>query len=245
MASQTPQTSSSFPNLSDPNYRQQCVNEYNRVKLMRLFDFVDYHAGCKGSSLALREFNTGEDVTWSQFRTATNAFAAKLIDCGLKKGDIVATILPNLKEHIYLMIACMRLGVILAPLDLRLKEHEVAKCFDAIKPRMFFFLGSTPVVDFRPMVKNLMANYKMEKGKEDDEKRCITHWVQFQKEKDQIIDGAIGILDFTADVKKLFIMNLVKNYFGYGTVMYEREVKPQDPCVIIFTTGSTGKYLFA
>ena len=50
---------------------------------------------------------------------------------GLKKGDVVATTLPLLKEHVYLMYACMRIGAIFAPLDLRLKVEEFHRVGDA------------------------------------------------------------------------------------------------------------------
>nr|CAG4717946.1 unnamed protein product [Naegleria fowleri] len=234
--------SSSIPSFKDESFRQATVREYERVKLMRLFDLVDYHAGSgKGSKFVLREFNTNEDVTWKQLQQSSVAFSAKLLECGVQKGDIIATSLPFLKEHIYLIFACMRLGAVIAPLDLRLKEHEIAKCFEAIKPKMYFFLGNIPVSDFRPMVKNLMKQFKKdEDDTTDNSQRCVTHWIQFQKESDQIIDGAIGILDFVANVKKLYIMNMLKSVFGYGVSWYEQNVSPKDPCVIIFTTGSTG-----
>ena len=222
--------------FADTEFRKLAVEEYERVKLMRLFDLVDYHANTKKSNPALCEFNTGDEISYATLRQSSTAFAAKLLECGLKKGDIVATSLPFMKEHIYLLFACMRLGVVIAPLDLRLKEHEIAKCFDAIRPKMYFFLGQTPVADFRPMVSNLMKNYK----KTETGTGTITHWVQFQKEKDLVIDGAIGILDFVANVKSLFIFDYLKSWVGGGVAYHESQVSPNDPAIIIFTTGSTG-----
>jgi acyl-CoA synthetase (AMP-forming)/AMP-acid ligase II len=188
-------------------------------------DYPEKYAREKPGHIAIIEHNTGEKVTWKQFNQAINAFAAKLLSVGLKKGDIVATSLPLLKEHVYLMYACYRIGVIVAPLDLRLKSKEILYCFEKMKPRAYFFLGKTPVADFRPLIAEVMkaAPY-------------VRHWVQFQKEKDLIMDGAVGITDFTKDIKKVYVLNLLTG----AVKKARRRVDKRDACLIIFTTGSTG-----
>ena len=60
---------------------------------------------------------------------------------GLSKGDFLAVSLPMLDDHILLEYACFRLGVIHAPLDLRLQPAEVIRCLNQIHPRAFFFLN--------------------------------------------------------------------------------------------------------
>ena len=84
-------------------------------------DRVAEHARRAPGAIALLEHNTGETVTWKQLDTAADAFAARLLAAGYRKGDVVATSLPLLKEHVFLLVACYRIGVILAPLDLRLR----------------------------------------------------------------------------------------------------------------------------
>lgn len=188
-------------------------------------DYVARYGKEKPKEIAIIEHNTGETVPWKQFNTAVDAFSAKLLSIGLKKGDIVATSLPLLKEHIYLMYACYRIGLIIAPLDLRLKTKEIRYCLDKIKPKAYFFLGKTPVADFRPMIRDVMGLCPF-----------VKHWVQFQKERDLIMDGAVGITDFTKDIKKVFIFSKLT-----GSVRKARRlVGKRDACLIIFTTGSTG-----
>lgn len=188
-------------------------------------DYVAKYAKEKPKALAIIEHNTGEKITWKQFNTAVEAFGAKLLSIGLRKGDVVATSLPLLKEHIYLMYACYRIGLIIAPLDLRLKTKEIQYCLDKIKPQAYFFLGKTPVADFRPMISEVM-------------RLCpyVKHWVQFQKEQDLVIEGAVGIIDFTKDIKKVFIVSR----FTGSVRKARRGVGKRDACLIIFTTGSTG-----
>ncbi|KAL9656518.1 hypothetical protein ABK040_005280 [Willaertia magna] len=227
--------------MKDESFRKDIIKEYESVKDCRLFDFIDLYAKQKPKEIAIKEFNTGDEVSWLDLQRASIAFASKFVQCGLKKGDIICTSLPFLKEHVYIMMACARIGCVLAPLDLRLKEHEISSCFDTLKPKMYLFLGKTPVQDFRPLVKNLMNKYKATTEDETDKNRSIQYWVQFQKEKDEILEGATSILDFTSDVKTLYVMNTLKWVFGYGVYWFENQVTPSDPIFIIMTTGSTGK----
>ncbi len=53
--------------------------------------------------------------------------ALRLLDTDLKKGDVVATQLVLIPEHIILMCSCLKFGVIIALLDLRLKPEEVVR----------------------------------------------------------------------------------------------------------------------
>jgi len=188
-------------------------------------DYVGLHArNCPGED-ALIEHNTDTTVSWKEFNLSVNAFAARLLAAGLKKGDVIATTLPMLKEHVYLMYACFRTGIIIAPLDLRLKTDEIAYCLDRIRPRAYFFLGNTPVMDFRPMISEVMGRTS-----------SVEIWVQFQEEKDQVIEGAVGIADFVKSIKRDYIVSLIT-----GSVRRaRRKVEKRDPCLIIFTTGSTG-----
>ncbi|PKL15746.1 MAG: long-chain fatty acid--CoA ligase [Spirochaetae bacterium HGW-Spirochaetae-5] len=200
------------------------ASQYENL-LPNLADYVHLYSKKRKNSTALAEFDTGEIISWKKFNQSVNAFAAKLLSCGFKKGDIIATSLPLLKEHIYLIYACYRTGIIVAPLDLRLKGEEIIYCFEKIKPKGYFFLGKTPLADFRPIITEVMKSVK-----------GVDLWVQFQKEPEFIMEGATGISEFAKDIKKIFIKSLFT-----GAVKKARKlVEKRDPCLIIFTTGSTG-----
>ena len=64
---------------------------------------------------------------------------------------------------------------------------------DKMKPKAYFFLGKTPVADFRPLIREVMAACPF-----------VRHWVQFQKEADLIMEGAVGIAEFVKDIKKVY-----------------------------------------
>ena len=156
----------------------------------RIFDYVDAHARTHGNAEALIIHDSSERVSWYDLSLASSAFAANLLASGVKKGDVVCTQLPCLREHIFLFVGCLRIGAIFCPLDLRLRGEELRNAVSAIKPKAFFFLGfllqkvflliaqgKTEVFDFRPTIESLI----------DDLSGCCSCWVQFQKEEELII----------------------------------------------------------
>ena len=217
--------------MRDAQKDERCNELYKELDhYPRMFDWVDHWAKEKPDEIALIEYNTGEEVTWKDFATKSKAFAAKLQNIGINKGDVVATILVLLKEHVYLMYACYRIGAILAPLDPRLKVNEVDQCFKKMKPKAFFCLGNTPVTDFRPIITEMIKKHGKENG------GSCENFIQFQKEKDQIVKGAVGITEFAKDIKKIFIKALITGKVKKA----QKNVTKRDPILIIFTTGSTG-----
>ena len=105
-------------------------------------------------------------------------------------------------EHLALIYACFKIGAIVSPLDLRLKDEEVVRDLDKIKPKAVFFLGKTPVRDFS----QVGARVK---------ERCpyVEHLVQFTPDPKpgDVIEGAMGITEMM-DKKKLIYLKL-KNLF--------------------------------
>ncbi|MFY3744750.1 class I adenylate-forming enzyme family protein [Anaeromyxobacter sp. Red801] len=185
-------------------------------------DRVAEHARRAPGAVALLEHNTGETVTWKQLDTAADAFAARLLAAGYRKGDVVATSLPLLKEHVFLLVACYRVGVILAPLDLRLRAGELRAAFEKLRPRGYFFVGAPALL---PVLQEVVGKFP-----------GVRDWVQFQKEPDGILPGATWVKDFTRRIKLDYLKAKL-----LGTVRRARaRVGKRDGCLIIFTTGSTG-----
>ncbi|NMC04889.1 MAG: acyl--CoA ligase, partial [Candidatus Lokiarchaeota archaeon] len=220
--------------MREPEKDARCKALYAEI-LPRVSDYVDIHASRRPDDVALIEYNTDTKVSWKDFYMSVKAFAAKLLDMGIKKGDVVATTLVLLKEHVYLIYACYKIGAVVAPLDPRLKEMEVDYCFDKMRPKAYFFLGRTEVKkdgkvevnDFRPMVAALMDKYG----------DTCKHWIQFDFLPHLLIDGATSIHEFAMDVKRCFMQSIMTGSVRDAAAL----VGPRDPCLLIFTTGSTGR----
>ena len=75
-----------------------------------------------------------EKVSFREIDRLVNNLSAGLIGEGVRKGDCVATFLPDAMEIAFSYYAIMKVGAIHAPLDIRLKEEEVKLIFSDAKP---------------------------------------------------------------------------------------------------------------
>jgi len=64
-------------------------------------------------------------TTWAELDQHTSRLANGLLELGLSKGDRVGLLAPNSLEYLEVVIACLRLGVIIVPLNHRLTANEL------------------------------------------------------------------------------------------------------------------------
>lgn len=199
-------------------------------KLPRATDYIDHWANIQPHAVAMIQHEDGRTVTYKKFQTLIGFFALRLLGMGVGKGDRVATQLVLLPEHMALMYACFRIGAIFAPLDVRLQEEEVVRDINKIEPLAFFFLGNTPVRDFRKVGMAVKKSCP-----------CVKHLVQFTPNPGpgDIIEGAKSISDLMN--KPLLIGLKIKDIFTRGLEKAYREVGARTPALIIYTTGTTGE----
>jgi len=207
--------------------------ETNPVKVdnqcLNLNQVIEHFAKQTPDAIAMHQHEDDKKLSYKQFSNYIDLFALRLLSIGLKKGDVVATQLVLIPEHVILMYACFKIGVIIAPLDLRLKPDEVVRDINKIQPKMFFFLGNTPVTDFRKVGTAV-------------QKSCssVEHFIQFSppSETDQVIDGAMGISKFLAKPKLIYLK--LKNVLVNQLQKAHQQIDPRTAALIIYTTGTTG-----
>ena len=200
------------------------------LRLARVNDYVEKWAHLRPDHVAMIQHEDNRQITYKKFVSVIDFFALKLLDMGIQKGDRVATQLVLVPEHLMLMYACFKIGAIIAPLDVRLTEAEVVRDINKIAPRAFFFLGNTPVKDFRKIGQAV-------------QKRCpgVEHLVQFTPDPTpgDIIDKAVSITALM-DKKRLVWLKLADLFTGRLKKAYE-QVDTRSPALIIYTTGTTGE----
>jgi len=170
------------------------MNYNERLPLVN--SYIDKWAKEQPDSVAMVQHEDGREITYKKFSSLIDFFALKLLDMDIQKGDRVATQLVLLPEHMALMYACFKIGAIIAPLDLRLSENEVVRDINKIEANAFFFLGETPVRDFR------IVGKAVSKG-------CpsVKHLVQFTADPKpgDIIQGAVSISDLMNKMRLVWL----------------------------------------
>jgi acyl-CoA synthetase (AMP-forming)/AMP-acid ligase II len=132
---------------------QFTLDDYERVFADRhlLHDVVAKWAKARPEALALLNAEGGRTVTWREFDRTTTAQARELSRLGFVKGDYLVTLLPLTVDHVLLEYSCFKIGVVAAPLDLRLSSAEVMRALEILRPRGFVSLGVKAPFDFRPL----------------------------------------------------------------------------------------------
>lgn len=80
---------------------------------------------------------TPERLSWRQIDARVDALAAALLGHGLAKDDIVVAQLPNTVDAVLLFLACARLGLILSPVVMQYRAHELGHIVAKTSPRAF------------------------------------------------------------------------------------------------------------
>lgn len=199
-------------------------------KLPLLNSYVEKWAKEQPEKPALIQHEDDKTITYKKFNDLVDFFALRLLDMGIKKGDRVATMLVLVPEHVLLMYACFKIGAIIAPLDVRLKEWEVVRDLNKIQPKAFFFLGKTPIIDFREMGKAVRDNCPY-----------VEHLIQFTPNPGpgELLEGAASITGMMAKSKLIGLK--LKNIFTRGLEKAYARIDTKTPALIIFTTGTTGE----
>jgi len=200
------------------------------LRLPRLNDYISHYARTSAAKPAMIQHEDGKTLTYKQFQALIDFFALRLMDMGIGAGDRVATQLVLVPEHMALMYACFKVGAILAPLDVRLQDAEVVRDVNKIVPKAFFFLGDTPVRDFRTAGQAVQA-----------ECPGVDWLVQFTADPKpgDILPGALGITQLM-DKKRLAWLKL-KDMITRRSAQAYAAVTPDSAALIIFTTGTTGE----
>jgi acyl-CoA synthetase (AMP-forming)/AMP-acid ligase II len=176
---------------------------------------IDHWAARMPGRPAIVNASRGTTAAWLDLQRGSMALAGELKRMGFRKGDILAASLPFLTEHVLLEYACFRLGVIHAPLDLRLQPAELVRCLGLVRARGYAFLGKTPAVDFSALGEAVRGQCGF-----------IEHFIQFSP-PGEVIGGAVSFAEVFS--RAMSPANPVLN-----------EASPGDGAQVIFTTGSTG-----
>lgn len=77
-----------------------------------------------------------ERLSWNEVADRVERLAAALLARGLRKDDIVLAQLPNTVDAVLLFLACARLGLIISPVVMQYRVHELAFISAQTRPQL-------------------------------------------------------------------------------------------------------------
>jgi acyl-CoA synthetase (AMP-forming)/AMP-acid ligase II len=165
-------------------------------------------------------------VTWSGFDRFTTALACELLRMGFAKGDFLVTLLPMSVDHVLLEYICFKIGVIVAPLDLRLSCAEVIRALEILRPRGFAGLGVKAPFDLRQLWRAVQS-------------QCgwIEHFIEV--ESDGPIPGALSFASIAEPAWRA-VEKASPEAAADSAALAGIALTENDGALVIFTTGSTG-----
>lgn len=108
--------------------------------------------------VALHEADPRESYTWTQLNGKVGALAAALREIGVKPGDRVAGVLPNIAEAIIALLATATVGAVWSVVNTDFGETGIADRFAQIEPKVLFTVdGYGFNGTYRDMLPNLAS----------------------------------------------------------------------------------------
>ena len=209
---------------------QFTLDDYETVFADRhlLHEVVTKWAKDRPEAVALLSADGSRAVTWNGFDRFTTALAIRMLRLGFAKGDYLVTLLPMSVDHILLEYSCFKIGVIVAPLDLRLSSAEVIRALEILRPRGFVCLGVNAAFDFREMGRAVQAS-------------CP--WIQqfIVVDSSEAIPGTRSFASI-AEPAWRSVTEAIPETIEDSAALAEAgsTVSETDGALVIFTTGSTG-----
>ncbi|MGA7834271.1 MAG: AMP-binding protein [Acidimicrobiales bacterium] len=84
----------------------------------------------------------GSAITYAELDTGSTELATSLLSSGLTHSDRIATLTENRPEHVQLLFACAKAGLIMAPLNWRLTPTELAAQLRVFTPSLLIASAS-------------------------------------------------------------------------------------------------------
>ncbi|MGE0796827.1 MAG: class I adenylate-forming enzyme family protein [Lautropia sp.] len=72
-------------------------------------------------------------LSWRQLADEVDRFGRLLLDAGIRRDDVLVMQMPNGVEQFVVYLACARLGIIVSPVPIQYREHELRHVLEATR----------------------------------------------------------------------------------------------------------------
>jgi acyl-coenzyme A synthetase/AMP-(fatty) acid ligase len=99
-------------------------------------DVVDTAPRDRLAIVAIARDGARRTVTFGEVSARAARLAGALAARGIRKGDVVMTMIGNRPEWVYAMVACLRIGAVSLPSTEQLRPNDLRARFDKVEPRL-------------------------------------------------------------------------------------------------------------
>ena len=89
------------------------------------YDWTQQQRNIRPNKVAITDLDTGAELSYSQLDQRAEYLGAWFQAQGVKKGDRVALLMPNMAEFFEIQFACSKIGAICLPLNWRLSVRSL------------------------------------------------------------------------------------------------------------------------
>lgn len=169
------------------------------------------------TALREKEWGIWQSYTWENYLTITAEFSAGLKNLGFGKGDVLILIGDNRPEWLWAELAIQALGGIALGLYQDSTAEEIAYIFELSEARMVVAEDQEQVDKILDLRKKLKIDYIVY----HDPKGLLAYQVEGLLSFDQVREkGAHDSVSFST---------------------WTRDISPEDTCMVVTTSGTTGK----
>jgi acetyl-CoA synthetase len=86
--------------------------------------------------VALARDGSRSEWTFGEVDEVSSGFAGGLLERGIRKGDVVLTLMGNTAEWVFTLTACWRIGAVAMPCNVQLTPHDLAKRIELAAPKI-------------------------------------------------------------------------------------------------------------
>ena len=128
-------------NKNDPRLKAERRSTRSRVAhfywMKNVADILSHQAKLQPSKVCLIHSESGRSFSYLQLNGMADRVATLLQRCGVGSGDRVILLLPNTLEYFYLFFGIAKIGAIVVPLDIGLKEPRIDQSDQPLRTQGF------------------------------------------------------------------------------------------------------------
>ncbi|MBM5811407.1 MAG: acyl--CoA ligase [Gammaproteobacteria bacterium] len=98
-------------------------------------------------------------LSYAALDARVRRLAARLLREGLTRGDIVIAQLPNIAEYVILYLAAARIGLVLSPVPMQYRGHELGHIIALTRPAAFVTVASFRGSDYAALARQAMQGH--------------------------------------------------------------------------------------